>query len=117
MGAYQRADDDIGRLIQWTVGSPQARWEVRFVFTHFSGPNGGSVFGIGFGKQDVNLEEVDIMAEPNLLVCDAFDGEINALGQEMDGVDLREPGTTSPEDEESITAVYDSNRGLVRFSV
>lgn len=115
--ACQQADDDVGRLVQWTLGSRQERWEVRFVFTHFSGPNGGSVLGIGFGMRDVKLEEVDIMSDPKLVVCDAFDGEVNALGEEMEGVELSEPGTSPPVEEESITAVYDSTRGLVRFSV
>lgn len=115
--ACQEADDDIGRLVQWTMGNPQVRWEVRFIFTHFSGPNGGSVLGIGFGTRDVPLEKVDIMADHKLVVCDAFDGEVNALGEEMEGVELREPSTCAPEEEESITAVYDSSRGLVRFAV
>jgi len=114
--ACQEADDDVGRLVQWTLGSPQVGWEVRFIFEHFSGPNGGSVLGIGFGKPTVNLDKVDIMAESALMVFDAFDGEVNALGDGQEGVELREPSTFAPEQEESITAVYDSAEGLVRFS-
>eukprot|EP00927_Polykrikos_kofoidii_P059219 TRINITY_DN5432_c0_g1_i1.p1 TRINITY_DN5432_c0_g1~~TRINITY_DN5432_c0_g1_i1.p1 ORF type:complete len:379 (-),score=58.73 TRINITY_DN5432_c0_g1_i1:52-1188(-) len=115
--ASQQADDDVGRLVQWTLGSPQERWDVRFVFTHYSGPNGGSVLGIGFGMRDVNLEEVDIMSDPKLIVCDAFDGEVNTMGEKMEGVELSEPGTSPFAEEESMTAVYDSTRGFVRFSV
>eukprot|EP00928_Gymnodinium_smaydae_P033278 TRINITY_DN23877_c0_g2_i1.p1 TRINITY_DN23877_c0_g2~~TRINITY_DN23877_c0_g2_i1.p1 ORF type:complete len:457 (+),score=79.00 TRINITY_DN23877_c0_g2_i1:171-1373(+) len=115
--ACQEADDDIGRVVQWSLGTPQERWEVRFVFTHFSGPNGGSVLGIGFGTRDVQLEEVDIMADTRLLVCDAFDGEVNALGQEIEGVELSEPASLPPPTEESITAVYDSQRGHLRFAI
>lgn len=54
--AYQQADDDLGRLVQWTLGSPQDHiqaclwafqftqelWEVRFTFTHVCGLNGGT---------------------------------------------------------------------------
>ncbi|CAE7512279.1 BTBD9 [Symbiodinium pilosum] len=116
--AYQLVDDDLGRLVQWTLGSQQELWEVRFVFTHVCGPNGGTVLGLGFGTADVRMEEVDILECENLAVCDAYDGEINILGQQVskDGLDLCEPSSGTCE-EESITAMYDSSQGLLRFTV
>jgi len=115
--AYQQVDDDLGRLVQWTLGSPQERWEVRYVFTHIFGPNGGTVLGLGFGLSDVRLEEVDILADDHLVVCDAYDGEVNVLGEQSapEQFDLSEPATSAIE--ESIMAVYDSARGMVRFTV
>eukprot|EP00929_Paragymnodinium_shiwhaense_P035106 TRINITY_DN19006_c0_g1_i1.p1 TRINITY_DN19006_c0_g1~~TRINITY_DN19006_c0_g1_i1.p1 ORF type:complete len:433 (+),score=122.17 TRINITY_DN19006_c0_g1_i1:59-1300(+) len=119
---YQSADDDVGRLVQWSLLQPGSsyaeKWEVRFVFTHVSGPNGGSSFGLGFGTQEAKLEEIDIMADYNLVVMDAFDGEVNCMGVEEQGrVRLEEPGQQVPQEEESITAMYDSKQGIVRFSV
>jgi len=116
--AYQQADDDLGRLVQWTLGSPQERWEVRFIFTHVFGTNGGTVLGLGFGTKDVRLEEVDILADEKLVVCDAYDGEVNVLGEQSapEGLDLSEP-TTFASEEESIVAIYDAPRGFVRFHV
>ncbi|CAE7261986.1 unnamed protein product [Symbiodinium sp. CCMP2456] len=116
--AYQLVDDDLGRLVQWTLGSQQELWEVRFVFTHVCGPNGGTVLGLGFGTADARMEEVDILECESLAVCDAYDGEINILGQQVskDGLDLCEPSSGTCE-EESITAMYDSSQGLLRFTV
>eukprot|EP00435_Cladocopium_sp_Y103_P072892 s412_g41.t1 len=116
--AYQLVDDDLGRLVQWTVGSPQEMWEVRFTFTHVCGPNGGTVLGLGFGTSDVRMDEVDILECENLAVCDAYDGEINVFGQQFqkESLDLCEPSTGACE-EESITALYDATKGLLRFTV
>ncbi|CAE8616881.1 unnamed protein product [Polarella glacialis] len=116
--AYQLADDDLGRLVQWTLGSPQELWEVKFVFTHVCGPNGGTVLGLGFGTKDVKMEEVDILECEKLAVCDAYDGEVNVLGQAItkESLELCEPSSGSC-DEESITALYDSAKGLLRFTV
>jgi len=116
--AYQLVDDDLGRLVQWTLGSPQELWEVRFTFTHVCGPNGGTVLGLGFGTADVRMEEVDILECESLAVCDAYDGEINVFGQQIqkESLDLCEPSTGACE-EESITAMYDATQGLLRFTV
>ncbi|CAK9069589.1 unnamed protein product [Durusdinium trenchii] len=116
--AYQLADDDLGRLVQWTLGSPQELWEVRFTFTHVCGPNGGTVLGLGFGTADARMEEVDILESESLAVCDAYDGEINVFGQQIqkESLDLCEPSSGSCE-EESITAMYDATQGLLRFTV
>lgn len=116
--AYQLVDDDLGRLVQWTVGSAQEMWEVRFTFTHVCGPNGGTVLGLGFGTSDVRMDEVDILECENLAVCDAYDGEINVFGQQFqkESLDLCEPSTGACE-EESITALYDATKGLLRFTV
>eukprot|EP00930_Biecheleria_cincta_P090217 TRINITY_DN79572_c0_g1_i1.p1 TRINITY_DN79572_c0_g1~~TRINITY_DN79572_c0_g1_i1.p1 ORF type:complete len:396 (-),score=64.12 TRINITY_DN79572_c0_g1_i1:52-1206(-) len=115
--AYQLADDDLGRLVQWTLGSPQEMWEVKFVFTHVCGPNGGTVLGLGFGTKDVKMQEVDILECEHLAVCDAYDGEINVLGHQItkDSLDLCEP-TSGVCEEESITALYDSTKGFLRFT-
>lgn len=116
--AQQLADDDLGRVVQWTLGSPQEFWEVRFAFTHICGPNGGTVLGLGFGTRDVKLEEVDILECEELVVCDAYDGEVNVLGQQLtkDAIELSEPASGSTE-EESLTALYDASQGLIRFTV
>ncbi|CAK9095370.1 Bifunctional riboflavin kinase/FMN phosphatase [Includes: FMN phosphatase (FMN phosphohydrolase) [Durusdinium trenchii] len=105
--AYQLADDDLGRL---------ELWEVRFTFTHVCGPNGGTVLGLGFGTADARMEEVDILESESLAVCDAYDGEINVFGQQIQ----KEPRTTPSSgscEEESITAMYDATQGLLRFTV
>lgn len=115
--ASQQADDDLGRLVQWTLGSIQEKWEVKYTFTHVCGPNGGTVLGLGFGTKDCRLEEVDILEYEKLIVCDAYDGEVNVLGQQSqkDSFELVEPMVMA--EEESIVASYDATKGMVRFVV
>jgi len=115
--ARQDSDDDIGRLVQWTLGMPQSSWEVTYFFRHGVEDR---VLGLGFGTKDVKKQDVLIMEDRELIVCDVSDGGMNLLGDGHEDTDSHidlEPPNGLGAAEESIKALYDSAKGVVQFSV
>jgi len=113
--ARQVTPDDMGRVIQWTLGVPQATWEVLYIFKH---SNVDVSFGLGFGTKDVCKDDVIITEDAKLIVFDVHDGEVNVMGKDSLAQRLLLTEPEGPDAaSESLKATYDAARGLVRFSV
>lgn len=115
--AWQKTNDEHGRIVQWTNGKPGPKCKVTFYF-HSSAAQG--CFSLGLGTEEVELDNVALI-DPEVVAVDVNPAGTGGFRVYSQGVLA---GYIPARDrargklfEESVTVVYDGLIGRVQFSI